>query len=156
MTLEEKKELCSRALISWVLAEKDGHDYTVHDEEIAKLFTSHMILKKFEVFGIDIILPDPLLLILYLCVEANPGQFQIVLKDLFNSIKNRKGLIPKNYIVTSDDFSMCFMSDFPIIEIPHIYDKYEKLWDAQKIVTDEYRRGNACDTVQWWMEVMQE
>ena len=157
MTVEEKKDLCSRVLISWVLSEQDGKDYTVHDEDINKLFTSQVILKKFEVFGIRIVLPDPLLLILYLCVEANPGQFQIVLKDLLNNIKKRKGPIPTDYVVTADDFSMCFMADFPITEIKQINDKYQKLWDGQKKPGKHqpWESDNLCDTPEWWKEVMQ-
>lgn len=155
MTVEEKKDLCSRALIGWVLSEQDGKDYTVHDEDIKKLFTSQVILKKFEVFGIRIVLPDPLLLILYLCVEGNPGQYQIILKDLLNSIKQRKGPIPTDYIITADDFSMCFMTNFPIIDIPSINDKYRKLWDGQKFLDmSTGHTANACDTIEWWKEVM--
>lgn len=158
MTVEEKKEVCAKALISWMVCEKEGHDMKEHNEEIANIFTSRMILKKFEVFDIDIVLPDSLLFILYVCVEGNPGQFQIVLKDLLDHIKERKGPIPKGYVITADDFSYCFMTDFPIIDIPKIYDKYLKLWDGQKYVdmNDENRnRYNACDTPKWWKEVME-
>lgn len=155
MTVEEKKDLCRKVLVSWELYEKDGKDYTIHDEDIKKLFISQVLFKKFEMFGIRIVLPDPLLLILHICVEENPGQCQVVLKDLLNSIKSRKGPIPTDYIITANDFSMCFMSDFPIINIKHIYDKYLKLWDGQKYADMKTGRiDNACDTVEWWKEVM--
>lgn len=156
MTIQEKKEACSQIFITWMLNEQHGKDMTKHNDEVAELFTSRMITKKFEVFGIDIVLPDELLLILYFCVEANPGQFQIILKDLLNSIKSRKGPIPAGYTITADDFSMCFMTDFPITEIKSIEDKYMKLWDGQK----KERKGtfdsdNKCDTPEWWKEVME-
>lgn len=156
MTLEEKKESCSKALITWMMTEKDANfDMSKHDEDIENLFTSKMILKKFKVFGIDIVLPDMLLLILAICVDSNPGQFQIVLKDLLNHIKSRKGPIPAGYIITSDDFVDCFMMNFPIMEIQNINDKYHKLWDDQKYLNmGSSHRENACDIPEWWEEVM--
>ena len=149
MTLKEKKELCSNAFISWMVVEKHDRNMAIHDKDIEELFTSKIILKKFEAFGINIVLPDMLLLILNICVNGNPGQFQLVLKDLLNDIKKRKGPIPSGYIITSMDFSFCFMTEFPIIEISHINDKYEKLWDTQK-----QKDLNLYDTVEWWKEVM--
>lgn len=156
MTIQEKKDVCSKALISWIVAEQHGTDMTKHDKDITDIFTSRMILKKFSVFNIDIVLPDALLLILYICVEGNPGQFQIVLKDLLNSIKSRKGPISAGYVITADDFAMCFMSDFPITDIPAVNDKYRKLWDGQKKhKTKDFESDNLCDTPEWWKEVMQ-
>lgn len=156
MTIEEKKAMCSKALIAWLMTEQEGKDMTAHDEEILNMFTSRVIMKKFEVFGIDIVIPDLLLLILSICVEGNPGQFQIILKDLLNSIKRRRGLIPAGYIITPMDFSLCFMNDFPITDIPHINDKYMKLWNGQKKETHkEFESDNLCDTPEWWKEVME-
>ena len=154
MTIEEKKETCSKALIAWFSQESNNVDLTKHDEDIADLFTSRVLLKKFEVFGIDIILPDALLLILHICVNNNPGQIQIVLKDLLNSIKNKIGPIPSGYIIKSSDFTDCFPWNFPIMEIPEINDKYESLWNNQKIIGKGPGSDNLCDTVDWWKEVM--
>lgn len=156
MTLEEKKEMCSKALIAWTMTEQEGKDMSIHDKEVENTFTSQMILKKFNVFGIDIVLPDLLLLILAICVDGNPGQFQIILKDLLNNIKKRTGPIQAGYTITAWDFSLCFMSDFPIIDIPHINDKYRKLWDGQKKTKAQpWETDNLCDTVEWWKEVME-
>lgn len=157
MTLNEKTETCAQALIAWGLSEHDKRDMTVHDEEIANMFTSRMIIKKFDVFGINIVLPDMLLLILAICTDCNPGQFQIILKDLLNSIKKRKGPIPDGYVITTEDFGFCFLTDFPIIEIPKIYDKYLKLWDGQKKPGEHkpWETDNLCDTPEWWKEVME-
>lgn len=157
MTIKEKKDVCCRALMNWAMLEYDGDkDMSIHDEDIENLFTSRIILKKFEMFSIDIVLPDMLLLILSICVENNPGQFQIVLKDLLNSIKSKKGPIPSGYVITTDDFSTCFMMDYPITDIPRINKKYEELWDGQK--KEKYNdldSDNLCDTPEWWKEVMQ-
>lgn len=156
MTLEEKKEMCSKALIAWTMTEQEGKDMSIHDKEVENMFTSQMILKKFNVFGIDIVLPDLLLLILAICVDGNPGQFQIILKDLLNNIKKRTGPIQAGYTITVWDFSLCFMNDFPIIDIPHINDKYRKLWDGQKKQKAQpWETDNLCDTPEWWKEVME-
>ena len=154
MTLKEKKEVCSKALIGWMISERNNDDMTKHDAEIESLFSSMVLLKKFKTFGIDIILPDMLLLILHVCVENNPGQIQIVLKDLLNNIKDKKGPIKSGYVITTEDFVDCFMTEFPIIEIPHIYDKYLKLWDGQKKDKHQpWESDNLCDTPEWWKEV---
>ena len=156
MTLEEKKEFCCKLLFSWMSLENDNKDMKEHKDDIADLFTSKMILKKFEVFNIDIVLPDPLLVMLYVCTEGNPGQFQIVLKDLLNHIKKRQGLIPKGYVITCMDFCLCFPMNYPITEIPEINDKYNKLWDEQKVKNnDSLSSDNLCDTIKWWKEVME-
>lgn len=155
MTLEEKEDICSRALISWIIAERQNKDMSIHYEDIKEIFTSKMILKKFEVFGIDIVLPDMLLLILNVCVNNNPGQFQVVLKDLLNVIKQGRGPIPSGYVIRTRDFVSAFSDKFPIMEIPKINNKYHKLWDDQKKKTTESGESdNLCDTEEWWKEVM--
>ena len=154
--IKEKQELCLQILFSWIEMERSKKDMNIHDKEWEDLFTSRMILKKFEVFGIDIILPDMLLLILNICVNNNPGQFQVVLKDLLCDIKSRKGPIPKRYVITANDFTMCFPFEFPIIESPVVNEKYEKLWDAQKnLNAGVLENDNLCDTPEWWKEVME-
>lgn len=154
MSIEEKKELCSKVLIMWVFKEK-SEDMTKHDPDVADMFISKILLKKFEVFGVDIVLPDPLLMILDICCESNPGQVQIILKDLLNDIKKRRGNIPKGYVIASMDFSLCFPSNFPITEIEHINKKYMKLWDEQKKEKNgTFDSDNKCDTAEWWLEVM--
>ena len=158
MTIEEKKELCTKAFINWFLQERENYDLKNHDKEVAELFTSQVLLKKFDAFGIDIVLPDMLLMILHICTNNNPGQVQIILKDLLNNIKERKGSIKPGYVITSNDFSLCFAWNFPIIEIPEINIKYESLWMGQKIEIDKHNpmmSDNLCDTVDWWKEVME-
>ena len=156
MTIEEKKELCTKAFINWFLQERDNHDFKNHDKEIADLFTSQVLLKKFDVFDIDIVLPDMLLMILHICTNNNPGQVQIILKDLLNDIKKRKGSIKPGYVITTNDFSLYFIRDFPIVEVPEINAKYESLWMGQKIENnDSFGSDNLCDTIEWWKEVME-
>lgn len=154
----EIKELCSKILLSWFLIEKENPnmEYTSEDEEFLRTsFITKVILKKFKVFDIQIHLPMHLLMILSLCTNENPGQSQIILKDLLLSIKSKKGLIPNGYVITSNDFTLAFPFSFPIIEIPEINKKYEKLWNEQKRKKENpLELDNLCDTVEWWKEVM--
>lgn len=155
MSVEEKKNLCARCLITWSFDERRGE--VRHDPEAEDIFIYKMLSKKFKSFGVDIVLPDPLVLILDLCCDSNPGQVQIILKDLLNDIKKRSGKpIPKGYVITSTDFSMCFPISFPITAIEHINKKYMKLWDKQKRETKNVLESdNKCDTAEWWLEVME-
>ena len=94
-------------------------------------------------------------MLLSLCTNENPGQSQVILKDLLSDIKSKKGSIPEGYVITTDDFVNCFPFSFPIMENPTINKKYHELWDKQK--TQTRRRGesdNLCDTIEWWKEVM--
>lgn len=164
MTIKEKQDICAQAIIKWKAQEEMAKNIPVkefapgihkHDEEIVDLFTSKMILKKFEVFNIDIVLPDMLLLMLYICTEGNPGMFQVILKDLLNHIKEEIGPIPSGYVINVDDATKCFTAP-PILDIPEIQDKYCNLWQEQK----GERQGslssdNLCDTPEWWKEVME-
>jgi hypothetical protein len=168
MTVKEKQDICANAIIKWAVQEqllntmpdkefiKFIPGISEHDEEIENLFTSKMILKKFEVFNIDIILPDMLLLILYICTEGNPGMFQVILKDLLNNIKKEIGPIPPEYIIRIDDAAKYFNGNFPILDIPEVQDKYCDLWQEQKGERkDNLSSDNLCDTPEWWKEVMQ-
>lgn len=157
MTQKEKVEICSQAFIAWITQEQKNKDMTVCDKDIEDMFTSQVLLKKFKAFDINIVLPEMLLLILGICVDGNPGQVQIVLKDLLNSIKERTGKpIPQGYVITTWDFSLHFPGKFPIMDFPEMYNKYKDLWDAQKIErTHPAMSDNLCDTPEWWKEVME-
>lgn len=156
---EEVKELCSTILLQWFLEEKNNTTMKYNEEDkefLKKSFIANVLLKKFEVFDIKIHLPTHLLMILSLCTNENPGQAQIILKKLLLSIKDRRGLIPENYVITSEDFVMCFPTSFPIMEIPAISESFEILWNQQKKQgkLDYMESDNLCDTPEWWKEVM--
>ena len=157
--MEETKELCSKVFMSWFLEEmKDSKmEYKEEDKEFLEgSFITKILLKKFKVFDIKIHLPLPLLALLSLCTNENPGQSQIILKDLLNSIKSHRGPIPEGYVITSDDFAHCFPFSFPITSDPAINKKYLELWDGQKKEQHHpMESDNKCDTVEWWKEVME-
>ena len=151
-------ELCSMLFINWISKEHAKKDMTQYDSELEKTFIFQVIRKKFDVFGVEIVLPDELLAIITVCTNSNPGQSQILLKYLLDNIKERKGLIKKGYIVTSDDFTHAFMTRFPILhEFQDLNEKFRKLWEGQKKEkTHPFDNDNMCDTPQWWLEVMEE
>ena len=157
MKLEEVKKLCSDLLALWFTKELRGDDISQHDDNmITGMLVPSILLNKFKNFNIDIVLPDELLLILTICTDDNPGQSQVILKDLLNHIKGKKGLIPSGYVINVFDFGECFPMEFPITSIKEINDKYYKLWNEQKKTRiDEYDSDNLCDTPKWWKEVMQ-
>ena len=112
MTIKEKQEICSKALMMWFFQEKENHDFSNHDKEVLEIFTAKVLLKKFDVFDIDIVLPDPLLMILDICVSGNPGQIQVVLKDLLNNIKKRTGPIKPDMLFHQWTLVFVFHLDF--------------------------------------------
>ena len=119
MKNKEKIELCSRIFIAWKLSNKA---WNVHDDEILDAFIPGMLVKKMKAFGVDIFLPDPLLLLIDVCTESNPGQAQIVLKDLLNSIVERTGKIKKGYMISAEDVAECWPTSFPIVSLkPELY-----------------------------------
>ena len=145
---QEKIELCSRIFIAWKLSNKA---WNVHDDEILDAFIPGMLVKKMKAFGIDIFLPDPLLLLIDVCTESNPGQAQIILKDLLNNIVERTGKIKKGYMISAEDVAECWPTSFPIVSLkPELY---ERKWIDQK--TNKAFSDNLCDTPEWWLEVME-
>lgn len=158
MSKSKDLDLCSMLFINWLSNEKAGKDMTLYDEELNNTFIFQMIRKKFDVFGIKIVLPDELLAIITICTNSNPGQSQILLKYLLDNIKSRIGAIPEGYVVTADDFTHAFTMRFPILhEFDDLNEKFRKLWDGQKKEKKkEWESDNKCDTPEWWLEVMEE
>ncbi len=157
--IEETTLLCANVFMSWYSEEKDNPKMEYKDEDkefLEESFIAKILLKKFDVFNIKIHLPVHLLMLLSLCTNENPGQTQILLKELLLDIKSKKGPIPTGYVISYNDFTNCFQTSFPILEIPELNDKYHKLWDDQKYIDMRTKHQcNACDIIEWWKEVMQ-
>lgn len=150
--LEELQEMCSKIMCIWSMRDNSTINYAKHDDdEIKKMFIPSILLRKFEVFKIDIVLPDPLLLLLDICSCSNPGLVQLILMDILENIKTRQGSIPKGYVIKPQDFALTFPMQFPIIMIPEVCEKYNKKWDNE-VKTKEC---NLCDTPEWWLKVME-
>ena len=148
-------EMCACLYINWAM-NGDKNDKLSHNYLLENSFISKMLLKKFDTFGIDIKIPDELLLLLSICSNENPGLVQVILMDLLQSIKNNLGeKIPKGYKISSLDFAKAFPNEFPIIENESIYKKYVEKFDSIKTTDDNGFELNLCDTKEWWMQVIQ-
>lgn len=157
--LNKTKDLCAKLLMAWFMAERNKPDmiYSSEDEKfMTESFTAQIISKKLKMFGVNIHIPIYLYMLIAVCCAENPGQAQLILKVLLDSIKKSKGPIEAGYIIRTEDFVSCFTNTFPIMSIPEISDEYQKLWETQKRKTKDpfLESDNKCDTPEWWLEVM--
>ena len=161
MNNEELKEIegfCAMVFIKW---HKVGarRDEEMHNIIMENSFTAKILTEKFEAFDIGINLPDELLLILGTCSGENPGLVQAILMDLLQSIKDKKGSpIPRGYEITSLDFLDAFPLRWPILKDPEIFNEYLSKYDdtIKNKATDSHgNKINACDTKEFWLQVME-
>jgi hypothetical protein len=151
-----KYELCRKVFTLWVHKYLHDKDMNEHDDEIFDvLFTAKMIKKKFDAFCIDIVLPDYLIMLIDICIDSNPGLFQVVLKEILVNARSDGKPLPSKYVITPYDYLTTFDYKHPIIEIAEYKHKFEDLWDAQKVVEDAHPTSrNKCDTKRWWLEAI--
>ena len=171
--MNENIELCGKLLIVWSMNQSNdkvmfGPEYEQHS------FIAKVLRKKLEVFKINVKLPDPLIMLIEICTESNPGISQLMLKEILTKVKSRKKLNPDvEYVITPDDFSLTYPNEFPVMDNspspsaglpPFMKDAWKSLnpstsnweeyfhkaWDAQK---DENDGHNKCDTPEWWWEI---
>lgn len=156
--VKEIEDLCAMVFIKWY---KVGarRDEEMHNIIMENSFTAKILTKKFETFDIGIELPDELLLILGTCSGENPGLVQVILMDLLQSIKDKKGSpIPRGYEITPSDVVGAFPLRWPILEDPEIYNEYISKYDAtikDKATDSNGNKINACDTKEFWLQVME-
>lgn len=161
MNNEEVKEiekLCAMVFIKWHETGAQRNE-EMHNMIMENSFTAKILTKKFEAFDIGIDLPDELLLILGTCSGENPGLVQAILMDLLQSIKDKKGSpIPRGYEITPSDVAEAFPFRWPILEDPEIYNEYVSKYDAtikDKATDSNGNKFNACDTKEFWLQVME-
>ena len=156
--LKEIEDLCAMVFIKWheVGAQRDEEMHNIIMEKKKK---KKILTKKFEAFDIGIKLPDELLLILGTCSGENPGLVQAILMDLLQSIKDKKGSpIPRGYEITPSDVVGAFPLRWPILKDPEIYNEYISKYDAtikDKATDSNGNKINACDTKEFWLQVME-
>lgn len=154
--IKEIEDLCAMVFIKWHIGAQ--HDEKTHDMIMKNSFTAKILTKKFEAFDIGIKLPDELLLILGTCSGENPGLVQAILMDLLQSIKDKKGSpIPRGYEITPSDVAGAFPLRWPILKDPEIYNEYVSKYDAtikDKATDSNGNKFNACDTKEFWLQVM--
>lgn len=155
--VKEIEDLCAMVFIKWHIGAQ--HDEKTHDMIMKNSFTAKILTKKFEAFDIGIKLPDELLLILGTCSGENPGLVQAILMDLLQSIKDKKGSpIPRGYEITPSDVAGAFPLRWPILKDPEIYNEYVSKYDAtikDKAIDSNGNKFNACDTKEFWLQVME-
>ena len=155
--VKEIEDLCAMVFIQWHIGAQ--HDEKTHDMIMKNSFTAKILTKKFEAFDIGIKLPDELLLILGTCSGENPGLVQAILMDLLQSIKDKKGSpIPRGYEITPSDVAGAFPLRWPILKDPEIYNEYVSKYDAtikDKATDSNGNKFNACDTKEFWLQVME-
>ena len=155
--VKEIEDLCAMVFIKWHIGAQ--HDEKTHDMIMKNSFTAKILTKKFEAFDIGIKLPDELLLILGTCSGENPGLVQAILMDLLQSIKDKKGSpIPRGYEITPSDVAGAFPLRWPILKDPEIYNEYVSKYDAtikDKATDSNGNKINACDTKEFWLQVME-
>ena len=142
--------------MNWVMHEHNPtYDPTEMNEDINSYFLIKVLKSKLEWAGVDIVIPDFLSCIIALCVE-NPAEVQMMMVEILEKIKEKKGCIPRHYIVTSNDFVNTFMMKFPIVsQFPEVKAKYDRKWSAQKLQDqqdiDSYYTDNMYDTKDFWL-----
>ena len=79
--------------------------------------------------------------------------------DLLQSIKDKKGSpIPRGYEITPSDVAGAFPLRWPILKDPEIYNEYISKYDAtikDKATDSNGNKFNACDTKEFWLQVME-
>jgi len=156
MNTKEQIELCSNALMNLLIEEMSGKDMSQHEPDVAGIFPISIALRKLEVFGIDVVIPDMILMILDICAQGNPAIIQLMTKELLMDVKaNQGGSIPKGYIVTGEDFARLHGDSYPILDLPGFEEKYRTLWQAQKRERNKtFDSDNQCDSPEWWQEIL--
>ena len=160
---ETDYNFCSLVLDRWKLLEKTNSPILCMEmEDISKLFIARMLRKKFEVFGIHISLPDPLILIIDICVESSPVMTQMMVKDILDTVNTKVFLdkgIPSGYRIRYEDFKLTY-PDIPLLKMDeNVRDHLRKLWDSQTEYLDEnndifhYSKYHV-DTPEYWLETI--
>lgn len=139
-----KQEMFSRLLMAWVLETNSENQQFVTDDE--KDAISNIIHHRTKMFNVRI--PIECAYIISLCSGGNPGMAIIIYYHFLEMIVERRGAkLPRDgYIISSEDFALSFPTAFPDVENPTQYEKYEKMWDAQK----DAKGRNLVDSYDYW------
>lgn len=152
---------CAQVLITWSMLECTNPTKIFrfqNDETEERAFTTNVLIKKLKAFDIDIKIPDPLFILIAVCVNDNPGMCQIMLKMILENICNIRGSkIPKGYVITSEDFVDAFPNDFPLMyEYKEMEELFLQKYMEQKdksLMDTPLHSDNLMDTKEWWYEV---
>jgi len=149
----EFEQSLTKLFVRWSIASskagynpKDDNFKEINDDFLIKVLT-----KKLEWGGVNVVLPDYMLVLLASCAET-PAQIQMFMVDILDVVlNNNDGKIPVGYIIKPTDFAEAFPEAFPS---PHLYPavarKYDAKWDEQKIKNRTSGTDNSYDTLEFW------
>lgn len=125
-----------------------------HMEDIKHTTVYAAVHSKMNMAGMDIIIPDALILLFLTLTRGNPGQSLMLLKEILDNIVKRSGhKIRPGYLIAPMDASITWGDRWPFTYIPEIDEKYHKMWLAQKRPREGLNSDNQCDSPQFWREV---
>lgn len=139
----ETESMISQAFLMWGMSENEGKEICGGEYQ-KQAFIPQVLLKKFEAFEINIVMPEGFLMIIDMCTMGNPGISQLLVKEVIENIPDLK----PGHKITLEDFARVHSMSFPMLSDPKNMKKYEELWDAQKSP-----HGNRVDTQEYWLEV---
>lgn len=150
-------ELFTKLLIAWGCRKfvntldrsKTASENNMYISDEEEDVISKIIWKRTERYGLK--LPIECAYIISIGSGGNPGIAIIMYYTLLEKIvKNRNNEpLPRDYIITPDDFSMAFPMKFPDMEDSTQKEGWEKAWDNQK---DENGHNNV-DKVEYWNKI---
>lgn len=141
-------ELCAKVLVAWNLG-LSSRESMYDDGYYQTSFIAKVLRKKLKVFGIKVSLPDPLIMLIEICTQNNPGISQLMLKEILMKVEGHLSQ-DKEYEVNPFDFSRAYPDRFPIVsEFQDVEEKFHSMWDGQKNPDG----SNKCDTPEWWAEI---
>lgn len=141
-------ELCAKVLVMWNL-NLSNKDFMYNPDYNESSFIAKILRKKLKVFGIKVRLPDPLIMLIEICTQNNPGISQLMLKEILMKVEGRLSQ-DKEYEVNPFDFSRVYPDRFPIVsEFQDVEERFHSMWDGQKSPDG----SNKCDTPEWWSEI---
>lgn len=142
-------EAIGNIYIHWNIdaVKNEGYNPEEYDDEINDYPLVKILRKKLEWGGVDVVIPDYLVMIIALCSES-PAEVQMIMVDILDKIyENNDNHIPKHYVITPIDFSITFPVKFPAtMQYPEMKARYNRKWDEQKTPN----RENSYDTKAFW------
>ena len=85
---------------------------------------------------------------------GNPGMCQIILKEFLESVKKNNPDTPLCQVeITPNTWHDVYRDYPPNIKDPRNFNKYEKMWDAQKGQDTKGHSYNKVDTKEYWEEL---
>ena len=148
MTIEERCELRSRALIAWILQERSKCVEIINPNDESEPEIARIIAARVSRFACKV--PKNLGYIIAVA-EAGPGISIVMLHDIIKAAAEKRPdkKLPLEYTITVEDFNSVFGMEFPNVDTTDNLMHWGKRWDEQKC---SERRLNLVDTYKYWAD----